>query len=404
MRTRNLQVAGVMTGTSGDGVDICMLDFPLEEEGKWKVRVFASYPFEEKFSRKIILFQEKNTMEKREYLSFSAEAARTVALILKKFFEEHFEEKIPDTVVVAYHGQTVGHYPGKVRIAGRELSLTMQAGEGAMIAEETGRTTIGDFRQGDVSSGGEGAPLTPLFHRELLAREKGMVGFLNIGGIGNITLVEEGEVIAATDTGPGNMLIDGAVHLFSKGKARYDRNGRWGRQGSVSAKLLEYITLNDPFRERDKPASTGREEYGERFLSKLVRFGEDQGLSEEDVIATVTSYTAVCVKDFLDEGGYGNLEKVYVGGGGACNDLLMEMLSSLLDHRQIVSSNSLGIPPEYVEAASFAYLGYCCLRGIPLDTSPFTGGGTTILGKIIPGANYNNVMKLIFGTSPNSKR
>jgi len=398
MKSKNLQIAGVMTGTSGDGVDICLLSFPLEEKGKWNVLAWASVFFEDKFSLKVIRFQENNRLEKREYLAFSAEAARTVALILKNFLEDYYEGKIPDTVAVAYHGQTVGHYPGKVSIAGKDLSLTMQAGEGTIIAEETGKTTVGDFRQGDVSSGGEGAPLTPLFHRGLLAKERDLVAFLNVGGIGNITLVEKGEIISASDTGPGNMLIDGAVALYSKGKKRYDRDGRWGRQGIVSRKLLGYITENDPFRERQKPASTGREEYGELFLLKLVRYGEELDLSAEDVIATLTSYTALCVRDFLLKGGYGKPKKIYVGGGGAHNSLLMEQLSSLLDNREVVSSASLGIIPEYVEAASFAYLGYCCLRGIPLDTSAFTGGGRTILGKIIPGTNYVHLMQLLFGT------
>jgi anhydro-N-acetylmuramic acid kinase len=397
MRGKKLFVTGVMTGTSSDGLDLCLLSIPGGDSRSWIVEAFGSFSFTKETANLILSCQETEVLNKKEYVAFSGKIAQFAATRVRKFLEEHFHGKVPTQLAVAYHGQTIGHFPEKRRIGKRGYSGTLQAGEAAMIAEITGRTTVSDFRQADVASGGEGAPLTPLFHAPLLAGNNGVNAFLNVGGIGNISVVEKGKILAATDTGPGNILIDGAVRLFSGGNRKFDRDGRWGKKGSVSDRLLAFLRAQDHFLKRKKPASTGREQYGRSFLDGLVKESDKIGISEADVISTLTFYTAFCVSEYLKKNGYGKIRKVYVGGGGASNSLFMDMLSSLLVEIDVVTSSSLGIPPGYVEAAAMAYLGYLCLAGISVDTSAFTGGGKGILGKITPETNFPSLMNAIHG-------
>lgn len=395
MRERKILMAGVMTGTSGDGVDISLLSFSGGRKPDWKPFESAFYPFPGHLHEEIIRFQEKREISKKEYLRFCAAHGNFVGVKIASFIEKRFGNRLLSNAAIAYHGQTIAHYPESERVGKGRYSFTLQAGDPSVVSRVTGLTVVSNFRLADVAAGGSGAPLAPLFHALLLKNEKGTSAFLNIGGIGNITIVRNGKVVTASDTGPGNMLLDGAVKFYTGGRKTFDRGGKIAMRGTPSGSLLRFIEKRDGFQKKKKPASTGRETYGEIFLGKILSHAKKRGVSEEDVIATITYYTAACVARFLGEVGVHHLSCLYVGGGGAKNDVLMSVLAKLLPAGSVVTSSGTGVAPDFVESAAFAYLGYLCLAGIPVDTSSFTGGCKSILGKITPGNNYRSLMGLL---------
>lgn len=274
------------------------------------------------------------------------------------------------------------------------MTLTFQSGSPQAVSFVTGLTVVSDFRAMDVVSGGRGAPLAPLYHRTLLRREKGVTAFLNVGGIANVTVVEKGEVLLATDTGPGNMLIDGAVRILSGGEEFFDRDGRRAASGTFSPQLQMFIEKRDPLLSRGLPATAGREDYGERFLREIMDESRRLKLSGEDLLCTLTRYTARCVRKALERGGL-SPAKVYVGGGGAWNETLMRFLRKELSPAEVTTSEALGIPPQFVESSAFSFLGARALAGIPSRMERVTGGGTVILGTITPGENFVPLMERV---------
>ncbi|NIO16723.1 MAG: hypothetical protein GTN70_06960 [Deltaproteobacteria bacterium] len=395
MRKRKILITGVMTGTSGDGVDISLLSFSGGRNPDWAALECASYPFPRKLHEEIIRFQEKRELSKREYLRFCAAHGNFVGVKVAGFIEKRFGNRPLSNAAIAYHGQTIAHYPERERVGKGRYSFTLQAGDASVVSRITGLTVVSDFRRADVAAGGSGAPLAPPFHALLLKGVKKTSAFLNIGGIGNITIVRNGKVVTASDTGPGNMLLDGAVKFYTGGRKTFDRGGKIAMKGTPSRGLLRFIEERDGFLKKKKPASTGRETYGEKLLGKILSNARKRGLSGEDVIATLTYYTASCVARFLGEMGAHPLSCLYVGGGGAKNDALMSALAGLVPAGSVVTSRGTKVAPDFVESAAFAYLGYLCLAGIPVDTSSFTGGGKSILGRITPGTNFQSLMRYL---------
>jgi anhydro-N-acetylmuramic acid kinase len=395
MRKRKVLIAGVMTGTSADGVDVSLLCFSGGKNLVWETVASACYPLPKRLFEESIRFQEQQGMTKKEYLKFSCTHGNFVGSKVSRFIEKRFGNRPPSNGAVAYHGQTIAHYPEKERVGRSRYSFTLQAGDPSVVSRITGLTVVSNFRHADIAAGGTGAPLAPPFHAFLLNKVRGTSAFQNIGGIGNITVVREGKVITASDTGPGNMLIDGAVRFFTGGKKRFDRGGKIAKSGIVSKSLLHFILDNDDFLTKKKPASTGRENYGEEFLSKILSFSRKRSVSERDVIATLTHYTGLCVSRFLKEKGFAHLTNVYVGGGGARNGALMSTVAKLLPAGNVTTSHAIGVDPDFVESSAFAYLGYCALSGTVVDTSSFTGGGRVLLGRITPGDNYKKLMRYL---------
>lgn len=388
-----LIIAGVMTGTSADGVDVSLLSFHRKAPVAWKSLSSVCYPFSRKLTEEIIRFQEGEYLDKKGYLEFALSHGSFVGRKVAEFMRERFRGRLPRNAAIAYHGQTIAHFPEKARVGKSRYSSTLQAGESSIISRITGLTVVSDFRQADIAAGGSGAPLTPPFHALLLKGIRGTNAYLNLGGIGNLTVVKNGKVITASDTGPGNMLIDGAVRYFTGGKMAFDMNGKIARSGTVSDVLLGFIMARDIFLKKRKPASTGREIYGEKFLQEILFFAKGRDIAENDVVATLTYYTAFSVARFLKQSSVTNVSKVFVGGGGAKNCGILSALSDLLPARIVTTSHDIGVAPDFVESHAFAYLGYLCLAGIFVDTAPFTGGGRILPGKITPGENYRQIME-----------
>jgi anhydro-N-acetylmuramic acid kinase len=266
-----------------------------------------------------------------------------------------------------------------VEYLGRRVASTLQIGEAAVVAERTGVHTISNFRERDIAAGGQGAPLVPyvdylLFHHGHRARVA-----LNIGGIANITVIPvaaKPEDVIAFDTGPGNMVIDALVAHHTEGRQRYDRNGNIARRGTVHEKLLDAM-LSDPYLNRKPPKTTGREQFGQQFVSGLLA----TGIPSPDLIATATEFTVQSIAHAIPTG----TRELIVSGGGVHNRQIMRRLSELLPVIDVMSSADFGIDPDAKEAIAFAVLAYEFVRGRTSNLPRATGARRAVmLGKSSP--------------------
>lgn len=274
---------------------------------------------------------------------------------------------------VGCHGQTIRHRP--------ELSprFTWQIGDPTRIAERTGITTVADFRRRDMAAGGQGAPLAPLFHRYQFASPDENRAVVNIGGIANVTLLpgDSRESIAGFDCGPGNILMDGWIQRHRS--IPFDEDGEWAASGHISPGLLKQFLETD-FLDRPRPKSTGRELFNLEWLEQRLA---GHPAAPEDVQATLLEFTAQCIAGALLREGKA-CQRVLVCGGGARNAALMERLAAKLDV-PVESTDRYGLPPEWVEAATFAWLAQRALDRIPSDTPSVTGAAhPVVLGAIYP--------------------
>jgi anhydro-N-acetylmuramic acid kinase len=294
-----------------------------------------------------------------------------------------------DITAIGSHGQTVHHLPN-----GKHPS-TLQIGEPSVIAERTGITTVADFRPRDIAAGGQGAPLVPYVDWALFTHDSRPRVVQNIGGIGNLTFLPPRAKLAdviAFDTGPGNMILDAVVTKLSHGRQTYDRNGRWAARGKVSTKLLAEC-LAHPYLARRPPKTTGREEFGEMFVRWLLTRARKLHLTDADLVATVTDFTAASIADAYRRFVLPNLTakevsrlQVVLGGGGAKNPTLVRELFERIGVGTLCVHEDFGIPSSAKEPLAFAILAHETLLGRPTNVPSVTGARRpVVLGKIVPG-------------------
>ncbi len=378
-----------MSGTSADGVDAALVEWPDREAARpYRLVGFCQHPFPDELQARIHRLAAGQVP--------SGEALRELA-DLDVLLGERFAEAALAVVrqaglematidAVASHGQTVAHHP--------ELRASLQIGNPSLIAERTGCTVVADFRTRDLAAGGEGAPLTPFFHLAAFADPEEDRVALNLGGIANLTWLPRaaapGDVVAF-DVGPANALIDGVVALLSSGAERMDRDGRRARRGRIHAGLLERL-LDDEFLRRRPPKSTGRERYGSAQAQALVVEARRDALADDDLVATLVAFTAQAVadacRDFLaDEGSAPpSLDRLLVGGGGAENPALLESLRERLPAVVVEPFDAVGVPGRAVEAMAFSLMGRNALLGIPNHLPRCTGAASAVvLGTVVPG-------------------
>jgi anhydro-N-acetylmuramic acid kinase len=262
-----------------------------------------------------------------------------------------------------------------------------------VIAELTGVTTVGDFRKRDMAVGGTGAPLVPRAEQLLFEDRRYARGFLNIGGIANLTGVPpewSADPVIAFDTGPGNSLIDEAVSIVSKGKKSYDRNGLLARSGRLDSKLLETL-MRHPYLRKSPPKATGKEEFGRAFLDGCVNLKRRSSRRKLDAIFTLTYFTALSIhlswRRFVRPVLF--CDRLYVSGGGVRNRTLMKLLQTMFCEEDAVTVDrieSLGVASRAKEALCFAVLAWMTAHGMPGNVPSVTGATrSTVLGKISPG-------------------
>lgn len=366
---------GLMSGTSVDGIDAALVR--ITGSGR-ETRV-------ETLAEKIFPF--RTEIRKRIFTCFTGGAADICQMnfVLGQLFGVAAKQIVQQTGIdlsevdfIASHGQTIYHIPG-----GQEMvRSTLQIGEGAVIAELTGRLTITDFRTRDIAAGGDGAPLVP-YMEYLLFQEPGVHRVMvNIGGVANLTLLDEDiDRVLAFDTGPGNMLIDEVARALAP-ELPYDINGDLGAQGKVIPDLLDEL-LNHPYFKKAPPKSTGRELFGAAFAKKLMsRYPEK---AWHDLIATLTAFTARSIQQSLARFvlPWSPVEEIVFSGGGVHNATLMQMMHGACPGIRMRTSDEFGIGVDSKEAIAFTVLGNETLHGNAGNVPRATGASRrAILGKI----------------------
>jgi anhydro-N-acetylmuramic acid kinase len=388
-RKERRRVVGLMSGTSADGVTAVVAEIAGSGvDTRVEISGFRTYPYPPDLREAVFdLFKpETSTVGRICEMNF----------VLGEFFAECAVKAVEacglaldEIDLIGSHGQTIHHLPRSMEAYGYRSRSTLQIGEAAVIAARTGAPTVANFRKADIAAGGEGAPLTPYLDFILHRHPSRSRVLQNIGGIANLTYIPAGagaEDVVAFDTGPGNMVIDAVVRRYTGGRLTFDEDGRIASRGSVDERLLDQL-LAHPYFEREPPKTTGREEFGEAFTMRVVREAEDVGLEPDDVVATVTALTVESIsrayEGLLPEGS--NIDGVYVSGGGAKNNFLMESLSSRLDPIPILEYDSLGIPGEAKEALLMAVLANEHVSGNPANLPRATGARrAVVLGSLYP--------------------
>ena len=352
-----MRVAGLISGTSVDGIDVAVVD--IGETVQLVASVTVPYP---QAVREAIL-------SVSNAVTHVSNIARLNFLLGELFAEALQRTGVPLHTIelIGSHGQTIFHEGEPVRFLGRDVASTLQLGEAAVIAQRTGIETIADFRPSDIAAGGQGAPLVPFLDYQLFRHPEHARIALNIGGIANVSVIPAqaapGDVIAF-DTGPGNMVMDALAPPF-------DYNGEQARAGRVNSALLEQL-LADPYYHRDPPKSCGREQYGRDFVR---RTGID--------LATAVELTARTIALAVER--YPQTRDVIVSGGGSHNGYLLERLRALLRPR-VTTSAEFGIDLDAKEAILFALLAHQTHQRRAGNVPSATGARkAAILGKVSHG-------------------
>lgn len=390
-----LTVIGLNSGTSMDGVDAAAFRIiPLRQAQKANghavplgldVEMIDSllYPMEPELPRKMQSIIASGHCSLDELCRMNVAlgevfAQATLALMRKAGLTRQ------EVDLIGSHGQTIWHAPDLKQFAGIDTRATLQLGEPSVIAARTGIPVIGDFRVRDMAGGGQGAPLVSFADEVLFGSEGEPTGILNIGGIANITIISEhGEASIAFDTGPGNLLIDRVVEkLFGK---KFDEDGGLSAQGKVIEDWLA-AELKHPYFAMEPPKTTGRELFSFAFADRLLDEGQRRKISNHDVVATVTAFTAASIADgysrFVQP--HTKIDRLVLGGGGADNPTLCSMLEARWPHPiKLKRHEDFGVSTKFKESLLFALLAYTTHFGIPNNVPKCTGAASrACLGKI----------------------
>lgn len=290
-----------------------------------------------------------------------------------------------DIAVIGSHGQTVWHSPRRVPVPGAgAVRSSLQLGDSSVIAERTGIMTVADFRARDLAAGGEGAPLTPYVHYHVFQSRSTSRLIVNLGGIANVTWLPRGgglRDVVAFDVGPCNLLLDGLLAQATHGQQSIDRNGGLASRGRPQDVLVDEL-LKHPFFARQPPKSTGREEFGERYIRHVRQVAARHRLSLEDTLASGCAAIARTIR----QSGSWSVEEVIVGGGGVRNRGLLRALKREFESGRVVSMDQTGVKSKALEAMAFAVLAYETMRGVPANLPWVTGAMLpVVLGTVTPG-------------------
>lgn len=390
-------VAGVMSGTSADGINVALVRIGRartspstagpSRDSFFELLGHAEYSYPKKVRAAVLAAMNASQ-------SNVADLARLNFLLGELYSEAVLATQrqfIAKADLVGCHGQTLYHQGEQRRFLGRRIAATWQTGEGAIVASRVGIPVVSDFRPADMAAGGKGAPLVP-FLDYLLFRDK-HVGRIaqNIGGIGNLTMIPAGahiENVAAFDTGPGNMVIDSVTdRLFGQA---FDRGGRIAASGRILDEVTREVLRRKFFR-TPPPKTAGREEFGREFVSDFLRICK--GCSKQDVVATATALTARSISDAvrrytaqkLGPNSQPAFKEMILSGGGVKNSTLVKMLSVELSTLglRLRFSDEFGVPSAAKEALAFAVLAHETWHRRPSSIASATGASrAAVLGKI----------------------
>lgn len=380
-------VAGVMSGTSADGIDVAVVRIDRGRRITLKLLAHEALPYPAVLRRAVLAAMNAKRTSTAELARLNWRLGLAYAEAVKATVERH-NLKLD---LVGCHGQTLYHQGRMETYTGKSFACTWQAGEPALIAAELNVPVVSNFRPADLAAGGQGAPLVPLLDQVYFSDAKRGRVLQNIGGIANLTAIPGGSEIdelIAFDTGPGNMVIDAlALRLFAK---PFDRNGAIAAKGRVLEPVLDKM-LRNPYFKLKPPRSAGREEFGREYAAKFLSACRTVSRNPEDALATATALTAESIlrsfRQFVLPAMKGTPIDYIVSGGGARNRTLMMMLASSLEPLgcTLTTTEQFGLPAEAKEAAAFALLAWATWNRLPGNVPSATGARRfAILGQITP--------------------
>ena len=389
-----LIVAGIMSGTSADGIDIALCRISPSATGTPKLKLLARRAFP--YPKAV-----------REAVLASMDARRTSTAELSclhwrlgHLYADAVEQTLRDTKLkpslIALHGQTVYHQATAQPYLGAPTRATWQIGEPSALTERLRIPVVSDFRPADLAAGGQGAPLVPMLDYTLFRHPTRNRVLLNLGGIANFTAIPAGATSAsvlAFDTGPANMVIDALItQLFSK---PFDKAGATAARGKTLQPVLQQF-LRNPYFAQQPPKSCGREEFGGTFAQAFLKACQKHSSRKQDAIATATAFTAVTIYEAYARFCWPHLGQraplargtdLIVAGGGSRNDTLMRQLTESFAALgvKVAPVDAHGLPSEAKEAAAFALLGWLTWHGLPGNIPSATGASRpVVLGRITP--------------------
>lgn len=383
-----MRIIGLMSGTSLDGLDIAVTSITQKEKDfDVQLEVFETHVYPEDLKTKLQALMDP---------AARLQDISSMNMFLGDYFGRCVVEVcknhgiLLETVdFISSHGQTIWHEPNEFDQGRNEYFApnTLQIGDLSALAEATGRPVVGDFRPRDLAAGGQGAPLVPFVDQLLYQVEQHGRVLLNVGGIANCTILPPRytkKKTLAYDTGPGNMVIDAFVQKLTVGEESFDAGGRRAARGDVHREWLEQL-MKHPFYQQQAPKSTGREQFGDQYSTKLWEQAKQHGVGNDDGVATLTELTAVSIADeILKWKEEYSIRELFISGGGAHNQSLIERLQQKLADITIRPSDELGIPVDAKEAVIFALLGYMTWHKQPNNLPDATGADRpVILGKMV---------------------
>jgi anhydro-N-acetylmuramic acid kinase len=384
-----MTVAGVMSGTSADGIDVAVVRL-APGRGKLRLTLLAHEGFAFPAGLRRAVLAAMNAAA-----TSTAELARLnwrLGLAYAEAVSATVERRQVKLDLIGCHGQTIFHQPRAESYLGRRFGCTWQTGEAAVVAAALGVPVVSNFRPADMAAGGQGAPLVPLLDYALFADAKRGRVLQNIGGIANLTAIPAGagpDRVVAFDTGPGNMVIDWLAQELS-GK-RFDRNGGIAARGAVLPSVLA-AEMRNRYYQRKPPRTAGREQFGREYAARFLAACLKQSKRPEDALATATALTAETIaasyKAFVLSGMRGSAVDYIVSGGGARNATLMAMLAQRLEPMgcDLAASEEFGLPAEAKEAAAFALLAWQTWHRLPGNVPRATGAArAAVLGQVCYG-------------------
>jgi len=356
-------IIGLMSGTSADGITAAYTEITgTGETAEIDLIGYATYPFTESTRERVFKLFKPGLATVQDVCEMNIMLGEAFGDAVNQLISDL---SLTDVDLIGSHGQTIWHQP--------DQGATLQIGEPAVISAKTGLPVVADFRKADMAAGGEGAPLTPYLDYVLHRDSSECRVLQNIGGIANLTYLGIGDMVAF-DTGPGNMIIDAVVKRYYGDT--HDVDGAIARKGNVNHELLDEL-LKHPFYNEKPPKTTGREVFGEHYAEQIAKRAKDLGLTNEDLVATVTQLTVQTIIEAY-ENYLPSFDAVYVSGGGARNPVIVEGLNAGLDV-PVLDYSELGFSSEAKESVLMALLANEYVMGTPSNLPSATGADKKVV-------------------------
>lgn len=366
--------AGFMSGTSLDAVDGVLMDFS-PEQSRPSLLATASVDLAPELKTLLIRLAHSETLTFSELAEAEDGITRHYATCSQALLSQAPKHQ---PLALGCHGQTIEHRPNATP------AFTLQLLNPSLLAELTGQNIICDFRRRDLAADGQAAPLVPAFHDALFSSKEADRLIINLGGIANITHLPSDPTQSVTgfDTGPANLLLDHWYRQHQPGD--FDPEGQWARQGKLLPELLTALMDEDYF-QRKAPKSTGREAFNPAWLEQKLQQAQAQTAKPQEILRTLVELTASTLAEAIQQLDPDAKAELLICGGGWHNRFLIERIQSLTTPRRLDSTSVLGIAPQWVEAAAFAWLAWRHQQKLPGNLPAVTGAqGYRILGGFYP--------------------